>query len=71
MYCEDCGCKVYNGHCTNCHEETYIAEQNANMENTEDMIAFSPAFIEKVEQQKEEAKEIIKNKNDEYKERKL
>ena len=26
-YCEDCGCKVYNGFCTNCHEEVYIEEQ--------------------------------------------
>lgn len=26
-YCEDCGCKVYSGHCVNCHEETFIAEQ--------------------------------------------
>ncbi len=25
--CEDCGCRVYNGHCTNCHEETFIADQ--------------------------------------------
>ena len=27
MTCEDCGCKVYGGHCTNCHEETFIAQQ--------------------------------------------
>jgi len=26
-FCEDCGCKVYGGHCVNCHEETYIADQ--------------------------------------------
>lgn len=26
--CEDCGCSVYNGHCTNCHEDVYIAEQH-------------------------------------------
>lgn len=26
-YCEDCGCKVFSGHCVNCHEETYIAQQ--------------------------------------------
>lgn len=25
--CEDCGSKVYGGHCVNCHEETFIAEQ--------------------------------------------
>jgi hypothetical protein len=26
-YCSDCGCKKYNGACTNCHEEIYIAQQ--------------------------------------------
>jgi len=26
-YCEDCGCKVFGGHCVNCHEETFIADQ--------------------------------------------
>ena len=26
-YCEDCGCKMFNGFCTNCHEEVYIEEQ--------------------------------------------
>lgn len=26
-YCEDCGCKMYNGFCTNCHEEVFIEEQ--------------------------------------------
>jgi hypothetical protein len=26
-YCEDCGCVMYNGFCTNCHEEVYIEEQ--------------------------------------------
>jgi len=26
-YCEDCGCKVYTGRCTNCHEELYILDQ--------------------------------------------
>ena len=25
--CEDCGCKMYNGFCTNCHEEVFIADQ--------------------------------------------
>jgi hypothetical protein len=26
-YCDDCGCKMYNGHCTNCHEEVFIVQQ--------------------------------------------
>lgn len=25
--CEDCGCKMYNGRCANCHEELFILEQ--------------------------------------------
>ena len=27
QYCDDCGCKVFGGHCINCHEEVFIAEQ--------------------------------------------
>jgi len=26
-YCENCGCKVFSGRCTNCHEELYILNQ--------------------------------------------
>ena len=26
-YCEDCGCKVYNGRCINCQEDLYIEDQ--------------------------------------------
>ena len=25
--CEDCGSKIYGGHCVNCHEEVFIAQQ--------------------------------------------
>lgn len=25
--CEDCGCVVYNGRCTNCDEELFIIDQ--------------------------------------------
>ena len=25
--CEDCGCRIYSGHCVNCHEEVFIVEQ--------------------------------------------
>lgn len=27
VFCKDCGCKVYSGACTNCHEEIYIEQQ--------------------------------------------
>lgn len=57
--CPDCGCKMYNGHCVNCHEETYIYEQNQQAETIEEMIAFSDEFIDKVKEQAEETKEIL------------
>ena len=34
-YCEDCGCKVYNGRCTNCHEELYILDQYDELRGTD------------------------------------
>ena len=60
QYCKDCGCRVYNGHCVNCHEETYIAEQNYS---SDEPIAFSKDFQNKLKIQEQEAKKI-RNKND-------
>ena len=60
-YCLDCGCRVYNGHCVNCHEETYIAEQNAQ---NDEPIAFSKEFREKLVEQEREAKRIRKEERD-------
>jgi len=54
-YCEDCGCKIYNGHCVNCHEETYIYEQNCQ---NDEPISLSNEFFNKVKEQEIEAKEI-------------
>ncbi len=54
--CENCGSNVYNGHCTRCHEETYIAEQNYS---NDEPIAFSKEFKDKLKQQAKEAKEIL------------
>lgn len=42
-YCPDCGCKMYNGACTNCHEEIYIAEQYNELS-----MSMSPEFEEKI-----------------------
>lgn len=51
-YCEDCGCKVYNGKCTNCHEKLYILEQYDELEM--DYPKENTDFMKKViEQQKE------------------
>ena len=55
--CQDCGCRIYNGHCVNCHEETYIAEQNYQ---NDEPIAFSEEFKEKLIKQNIEAEEIRK-----------
>lgn len=46
-YCKDCGCKIYGGHCVNCHEETFIYEQyrELNMPNP------SEEFMDKVIEQ--------------------
>lgn len=55
MYCEDCGCKVYGGHCLNCHEERFIMEQDAG---NDEHVDFSDEFRGKVAQQEVEASEI-------------
>ena len=47
-YCEDCGCKVFNGHCVNCHEEVYIYEQN---QTNDELVSFSDEFMDKVKEQ--------------------
>jgi len=31
-YCENCGCKVFDGFCINCHEEIYIEEQYIDLD---------------------------------------
>ena len=31
-YCEDCGCRVFGGHCVNCHEETFIVDQYRDLD---------------------------------------
>ena len=51
MFCKNCGCKIYGGACVNCHEEFFIAEQNAGNEE--------PAPIPKVFQKLEEHREEI------------
>ena len=45
--CEDCGTRVYNGRCDNCHEELAIYEDQGEYVNYE----FSSEFMEKVNEQ--------------------
>ena len=55
MNCVNCGCKVYNGHCVNCHEETYIAEQSWQ---NDELTSFSQEFRDKLKVQAKEAEEF-------------
>ncbi len=50
-YCEDCGCRVYGGICSNCQEELYIF-------NYQEMNEPSQEFMEAVHDQQ------IKNNRD-------
>lgn len=44
-YCQDCGCRIRSGYCTNCQEEAYIVfVQAPEME-------FSEEFMDKAWQQ--------------------
>ena len=57
-YCEDCGCKMYSGRCTNCHEELYILDQydELNMKYPDE----DSGFMQKV---REQQKEVSENNN--------
>lgn len=48
-YCEDCGCKVYSGKCTNCHEELYMLDQY--YEQDMELPNENSAFMKKVSEQ--------------------
>lgn len=38
-HCDDCGCRKVSGYCTNCHEEAYIAfEQAPDMQFSEEFM---------------------------------
>ena len=52
--CPDCGCKVYNGRCVNCDEESYIYEQD---QWCEDPTEHSKEFMDKVNEQMKKARE--------------
>ena len=53
-YCEDCGCKVYSGKCTNCNEELFILEQYDELSGTEFELPYpneDSEFMKKVRKQ--------------------
>ena len=47
-YCKDCGCKVYGGICSNCHEELYIIENQSEYIDT----PLSNDFLKKAKKQR-------------------
>lgn len=58
MDCENCGCKMSNGLCSNCQEEAYIIENQFEYIDT-----ISDEFAEKAKKQFKERK-IKRNKNE-------
>lgn len=63
-YCENCGCKVFNGRCTNCHEELYILDQY--LEQDMELPAPDSDFMKKVVAQENEVSENQGNGRDRY-----
>ena len=51
--CENCGCRLNSGICSNCHEETYIATFQADCIEG----PLSKEFTDKMKEQKREIKE--------------
>lgn len=45
-YCDDCGCKVIGGLCTNCQEDAFIADQHRELGTYQQT---SPEFKQKEE----------------------
>lgn len=35
-HCDDCGCRVYDGACTNCNEILFIADQHREFDTLKD-----------------------------------
>jgi hypothetical protein len=56
MHCEDCGTKIYNGICPNCHKETYIEREFAKEMN----FKRSDWWVKKLEEQKQPIKNNLK-----------
>lgn len=53
-YCNNCGCREYNGACTNCHEEIYIAQQY--YENGDYLPPENTEFTQRLRQAEREVK---------------
>ncbi len=60
IFCPECGMAVYNGICTNCHEDMIIEQECYEYD-----IPISEEFQERLEKtkiaQKEYAKRVLKN----------
>ena len=60
-YCDDCGCKVYSGRCTNCHEELYILDQYRELDM--ELPSSDSEFMKKVVECEEDIIKKSKNEN--------
>lgn len=58
-YCEDCGCKVYDGRCTNCHEELYILDQYLELDM--ELPSEDSKFMKKVRECEYKVEQKLKN----------
>lgn len=54
-YCPDCGCKMYNGICTNCHEDLIIFDECLQYD-----IPMSDEFLNSVDECRTRQREYIK-----------
>lgn len=55
-YCNDCGCRMSDGICSNCHEELYILEYQGDyidFDLSEDFLEKAENQLKEVEQKKE------------------
>ena len=62
-YCENCGCRMSNGYCTNCHEEAYIMDFQSEYMDREP----SKEFQQLAEKQREEIREMDRTRRLEQK----
>jgi len=58
-YCDDCGEAVYNGRCTNCHENLFILDQYHELDMAPP--AENTDFMKKCREQQEAIEERKRN----------
>ncbi len=54
MHCENCGTRISNGLCPNCHEEAFIIETQSDY-----LPDLSDEFVQTADRQRKAAKKLI------------